>query len=96
MPKSDLGSRANPYSDQGEASRGRRPRHRFYTTPQGTVEPLPAAQWSKNMKGGATRPVNAYMRLKNEAYARGDAAFEYNGKTYTRKLTKTGLVYYGA
>ena len=42
------------------------------------------------------KPMNEYMKKASAAAKRGAASFAYNGKTYRRATTKSGLVYYTA
>lgn len=40
--------------------------------------------------------ANAYMTALNKARKSGASSFTYNGKTYKRAKTKTGMVIYKA
>lgn len=42
------------------------------------------------------KKMNAYMTALQKARKSGAASFSYNGKTYVKKKTKTGLVVYKA
>jgi len=42
----------------------------------------------------AKRKMNAFMQAKEKARKSGASSFTYNGKTYTRSKTKTGMVIY--
>lgn len=48
----------------------------------------------KKAAGGKKRPLNAYMKKVMAARSSKAASFEYNGKTYYRKMTKTGMAVY--
>jgi hypothetical protein len=48
----------------------------------------------KSTKKGGTRKMNAYMKAKEKARKAGAETFEYKGKTYYKKSTKTGMVIY--
>ena len=50
----------------------------------------------KGTKKKRKKKLNAYMKALNQARKSGMDSFEYNGKTYYRKLTKTGMVIYGS
>ena len=47
-------------------------------------------------KKKSNKPMNEYMKKASAAAKRGAASFAYNGKTYRRATTKSGLVYYTA
>jgi len=40
------------------------------------------------------KKMNAYMKALQKARKSGAASFKYNGKTYVKKKTKTGMVIY--
>ena len=40
------------------------------------------------------KKMNAYMLALNKARKAGAESFEYNGKTYYKKVAKTGMVLY--
>jgi len=40
------------------------------------------------------KKMNAYMLALNKARKAGAESFEYNGKTYYKKVAKTGMVVY--
>tara|TARA_R110000751_G_scaffold294312_3_gene402242 strand:- start:1329 stop:1457 length:129 start_codon:yes stop_codon:yes gene_type:complete len=40
--------------------------------------------------------ANEYFTKMNAARKNGDESFEYNGKTYVAKKTKTGMIVYKA
>tara|TARA_B100000927_G_scaffold288760_1_gene284002 strand:- start:566 stop:703 length:138 start_codon:yes stop_codon:yes gene_type:complete len=42
------------------------------------------------------KKMNAYMKALQKARKSGAKSFSYNGKTYVKKTTKTGLVVYKA
>ena len=48
---------------------------------------------SRSQSGGK-RKMNAYMVAKEKARKGGAASFNYKGKTYHKKKTKTGMVIY--
>lgn len=47
-------------------------------------------------KMGSMKKVNEYFKLMLDAKAKDLASFQYNGKTYKKSATKTGLVVYKA
>ena len=47
----------------------------------------------KSSKRGKKK-MNAYMLALNKARKAGAESFEYNGKTYYKKVAKTGMVLY--
>ena len=47
-------------------------------------------------KKKSSKPMNAYMKKASAAAKSGKASFTYNGKTYRKATTKSGLVYYTA
>ena len=56
---------------------------------------------SKKVKKGKTakkgkKKMNAYMKALNKARKADADSFEYNGKTYYQKTTKTGMKIYAA
>ena len=46
----------------------------------------------KKKHGGKKRPMNAFMKKLNAARKSGAQSFDYNGTTYKRSTTKTGMV----
>jgi hypothetical protein len=44
----------------------------------------------------AKRKMNAYMTALQKARKSGASSFNYNGKTYKRSKTKTGMVIFKA
>lgn len=50
---------------------------------------------AKKTKKGK-KPLNAYMKALKKARDADAPSFTYNGKTYYKKQTKTGMVIYGA
>ena len=42
------------------------------------------------------KKMNAYMTALQKARKSGASSFSYNGKTYTKSKTKTGLIIYKA
>ena len=50
----------------------------------------------KKSKSKSKRPLNAFMKKLCEARKQGKTSFEYNGKTYCAKKTKTGMIVYKA
>lgn len=50
---------------------------------------------SRSQSGGK-RKMNAFMVAKEKARKGGAASFNYNGKTYHKKMTKTGMTVYSS
>lgn len=48
----------------------------------------------RRRRSGGKRKMNAFMVAKEKARKGGDASFQYKGKTYHKKKTKTGMVIY--
>jgi len=56
--------------------------------------PVVGGRRKKRKKSMGKRKMNAYMVAKEKARKGGAASFEYKGKTYYKKKTKTGMVIY--
>lgn len=48
----------------------------------------------KSKKSKGKKKMNAYMRAKEKARKSGAETFSYNGTTYKKATTKTGMVIY--
>ena len=51
---------------------------------------------TKKKSSKRKKKMNAYMLALNKARKAGADSFEYNGKTYYKKVAKTGMVLYAA
>ena len=51
---------------------------------------------AKGTKKKGKKKMNAYMKALNKARKADAESFEYNGKTYYQKLTKTGMKIYAS
>ena len=51
---------------------------------------------TKKKSSKRKKKMNAYMLALNKARKAGAESFEYNGKTYYKKVAKTGMVLYAA
>ena len=49
---------------------------------------------TKKKSSKRKKKMNAYMLALNKARKAGAESFEYNGKTYYKKMSKTGMVVY--
>jgi DNA topoisomerase I len=59
-----------------------------------TKKPIKKRVLKKDKKSDKPKKLNAYMEAKEKARKAGAEKFVYNGKTYKKQVTKTGLVVY--
>ena len=76
--------------------KGARRTKRVKRTKHSSRKPTKRKPTKKKSSKRGKKKMNAYMLALNKARKAGAESFEYNGKTYYKKVAKTGMVLYAS